>query len=110
MDRKFLLAILETSEVSVDYAAVAAKLSTSEQECTVVAVKKRLQKLRALVKAGDVTPKAKGKTTPRKRQAASAEDESPTKMMKHSLAAKGLSEMEELNDDNDETVYFKQEE
>nr|POE65319.1 hypothetical protein CFP56_34986 [Quercus suber] len=80
MDRKLLLTILETSDITVNYAAVAAKISTEDQPSALTTFHRNGAD-------DESTPKAKGKTTPRKRQAVTIGNGSPMKMMKHSSAA-----------------------
>lgn len=91
MDRKLLLAILKVHDVQIDKEKVAKELSTDKQPCTTMAIQKRLQAIRTMIKDGyegqstmcvtdwqsadynrsstgnDTTPKAK--PTPRKRGA-----------------------------------------
>lgn len=54
MDRKLFLAVLDTSAITIDNTAVAAQLTTEDQPCTPMAIQKRLQKLKTMVKAGSV--------------------------------------------------------
>ena len=56
MDRKLLLAILKHHTVAVDSAAVAQELSTDDQPCTAMAIQKRLQKIRDMMKKGYYEP------------------------------------------------------
>lgn len=51
MDRKMFLAILKRQNISVDTDAVAEELTTADQPCTAVAVKRRLQKIKEKMKA-----------------------------------------------------------
>ncbi|TKX25875.1 hypothetical protein C1H76_1718 [Elsinoe australis] len=57
-DRALLMAILKTSNVTIDYAAVAAELSTDDISLSKIAVQRRMQKLKekAGVPKGQVTP------------------------------------------------------
>ena len=50
MDRKLFLAILQVQNVKVDADAVAAKLTTADQPCTPIAIKKRLEKIKSEIK------------------------------------------------------------
>ena len=50
MDRKLFLAILQVQNVKVDADAVAEKLTTADQPCTPVAIRRRLDRIRAELK------------------------------------------------------------
>lgn len=50
MDRKLLLAILKVHDFSIDKTKVAEELNTDEQPCTGMAVQKRLQAIRNMIK------------------------------------------------------------
>jgi hypothetical protein len=49
-DRKLLLGILKTQNVTMDYPAMAAYMSTEGQTCTVDAIKNRMKKLKSMAK------------------------------------------------------------
>ena len=50
MDRKLFFAILQVHDLTVDYKAVAEKLTSDEQPCTPKAVTQRLSKIKAQLK------------------------------------------------------------
>ncbi len=52
MDRKLFPAILEVHEISINTKAVAEKLNTDDQPCMAKAVSRRLQNIKAQIKAG----------------------------------------------------------
>lgn len=54
MDRKLLLAILKVHDISIDKAKVAEELSTEDQPCTTMAIQKRLQAIKTMIKDGYV--------------------------------------------------------
>ncbi|KAF2219688.1 hypothetical protein BDZ85DRAFT_268191 [Elsinoe ampelina] len=69
-DRKLLLAIIQTSDVKVEHEAVAKLMSTDEVTCSVIAIKRRMQKLKEMCDLESTTKPKKGE----KRGAADAED------------------------------------
>lgn len=50
MDRKLLLAILKVHDIPIDKAKVAEELSTEDQPCTSMAIQKRLQAIKTMIK------------------------------------------------------------
>ncbi|KAK5125514.1 hypothetical protein LTR85_000625 [Meristemomyces frigidus] len=115
MDRKLLLAILKHHDVSVDTGAVAQELTSEDQPCTAMAVTKRLQRIRDMIKKGNTggdedTPKPKA--TPRKRGKAGESGETPTKKAKTTKGGKGKAADANGGDDEEATkeAGVKQEE
>lgn len=52
MDRKLLLAILKVHDIQIDKEKVAHELTTEDQQCTTMAIQKRLQAIKAMIKNG----------------------------------------------------------
>lgn len=52
MDRKLLLAILKVHDVQIDKEKVAKELTTDDQPCTTMAIQKRLQAIKTMIKNG----------------------------------------------------------